>query len=555
MLPVAPVRKASRARDNLRIAARLLLIVIAIVLIYGAVFRVLMLREGRHETWPTAIYWTLQTMSTLGYGDVTFGADAGRLFTVVVLLTGVLLLFVLLPFTLIQFVYAPWLEARNASRTPHILPTSTRGHVILTGYGPIEAALIERLDQFDVPYVIVAPDARQALEWHDQGLHAMVGSIDDAETFQNARVDAAALVVATSTDTQNAVIALTVRQCSATVPIVATAEWESSVELLKRAGCQQVTQLGEMLGRVMARRIVGLGGGTFVIGRLDDLLIAEASLAGTALVGQTLREARLREQLGVTVVGLWEKGRYTPGTPDTRLTSDTSVILSGTPGQLSRYNVEVRAADRRAPVALVIGGGRVGRVIHRHLTQAGIAHRIIERSGERIADPSVHVTGDATDPAVLRAAGLADATSVAITTHDDDVNAFLTLQCRGARPDVQILSRAAVERNAATLYQAGANVVLSYVPMEANAIFDILRQGRMWLAEGLETFTAPVPASLVGQTIASSQIRQQTGCHVLAVRRPGASAAAPDITAPLEAGSELVLIGGREQSRSFFERY
>ena len=67
------------------------------------------------------VYWTLQTMSTLGYGDVTFSSDAGRLFSMIVLVTGLIFLFVLLPFTLIQLLYAPWLEARNASRTPREL--------------------------------------------------------------------------------------------------------------------------------------------------------------------------------------------------------------------------------------------------------------------------------------------------------------------------------------------------------------------------------------------------------------------------------------------------
>jgi Trk K+ transport system NAD-binding subunit len=514
-----------------------------------------MIREGHRVTWSTAIYWTFQTMSTLGYGDVTFTSDLGRLFTIVVLLTGLVLLFVLVPFTLIQFVYAPWLEARNAARTPHVLPAATSGHVILTGYGPIEAALIERLDQFDLPYVVVAADTRQALEWHDQGVRVMVGALDDPDTYQNARVDAAALVVATRSDPENAVIALTVRQCAATVPIAATAEWEPTVELLERAGCDQVTQLGEMLGRAMARRIVGLRGGTLVIGRLDELLIAEASLAGSTFVGRTLREARLRERLGVTVVGLWERGRYRPGTPDTPLTNDMSVILSGTPGQLSRYNRESHATAESSPSALIVGGGRVGRAVSRHLSRAHVPHRIVERALDRAVDPSMYVVGDATDPAVLHQAGLADVTSVAITTHDDDVNAFLTLHCRGARADVQILSRAAHERSAATLYHAGANVVLSYVPMEANAIFDVLRHGSLWLAEGLETFTVPVPESMVGRSILASGLRERTGCHVLATRRPGGGATPPDISAALEAGTELVLIGGRRHSRAFFEKF
>jgi hypothetical protein len=60
----------------------------------------LMLYEGRQYSWVTGFYWTLTTMSTLGFGDITFHSDAGRLFSVVVLLSGIVFLLVMLPFTL-----------------------------------------------------------------------------------------------------------------------------------------------------------------------------------------------------------------------------------------------------------------------------------------------------------------------------------------------------------------------------------------------------------------------------------------------------------------------
>src|ERR1051326_5507296 len=155
----APRRGAPGQR---RALTSLLSLVVAIVLVYSGVFQLVMAREHQTHSWLTSVYWTLQTMTTLGYGDVTFTSDLGRMFTVLVLTTGVLLLFVLLPFTLIQFVYAPWLEARNAARTPRELPPETAGHVILTTYGPVEAALIQRLDQFHLPYVVIAGDVAQA---------------------------------------------------------------------------------------------------------------------------------------------------------------------------------------------------------------------------------------------------------------------------------------------------------------------------------------------------------------------------------------------------------
>jgi len=200
----------------------------------------------------------------------------------------------------------------------------------------------------------------------------------------------------------------------------------------------------------------------------------------------------------------------------------------------------------------------VGRATSRYLTAAGIDHRVIERSADRLApdDWSRYVIGDATDPEVLRAAGIERATSIAVTTHDDHVNVYLTLYCRSTYPGVQILSRATAEQNAPTLRRAGADSVLSYVPMEATAIFGILHRGNLVLLdEGLEVFAAPVPAALVGKPIADSMLREDTGCNVFAIRRGTAGAAYPDINVPLEAGTELILIGDRADERRYFDKY
>src|SRR4029453_4722535 len=104
-------------------------------------------------------------------------------------------------------------------------------------------------------------EVAQALRLHDQGVPVMVGRVDDPATYRGARVEPAALVSAPPSDTVNANIVLSVREASQTVPIVATAAWEPSVDLLKSAGCREVIQLGELLGREIARRISGTGGG------------------------------------------------------------------------------------------------------------------------------------------------------------------------------------------------------------------------------------------------------------------------------------------------------
>jgi voltage-gated potassium channel len=68
--------------------------------------------EGVEHSWVTGFYWVLTVMSTLGFGDITFQSDVGRLFSIVVLVTGIVMLLIVLPFAFIRFFYAPWLEAQ-----------------------------------------------------------------------------------------------------------------------------------------------------------------------------------------------------------------------------------------------------------------------------------------------------------------------------------------------------------------------------------------------------------------------------------------------------------
>jgi Trk K+ transport system NAD-binding subunit len=545
-----------RQRANLRVLLGFIGVLVAIILVFGFVFQLLMVREGQNHSWLTGFYWTIVTMSTLGFGDITFTSDFGRAFSLVVVFTGTVFMLVILPFTFIQFFYAPWLEARDAARAPRQLPDSTAGHVLLTGHGPVDRALIQRLRQFRTPFAVIVSDLGEALELDAEGVSVMLGQLDDPETYARARVDRAALVVATLSDPVNTNIAATVREKSTTVPIAALSSSAASVDILYLAGCQQVVQLGDLLGQALARRVFGHDGRSHVIGQLDQLAIAEAAAAGTPLVGKTLRETDLRSHFNLNVAGVWERGHFTLGRSDTLVTSKTVLLLAGTHEQLAAYDTEFAVPSTTATSAVIIGGGRVGRATARALAERGVDYRIVEQVQGRSLDPSKTVVGDAADLEVLNDAGIKDATSVVVTTHEDAVNIYLTLYCRRLRPDMLILSRSTLERNATTLHRAGADFVFSYASMGANVILNTLRGHRMlFVAEGLDVFTTPVPRSLIGHTLAESHLRQHTGCNVLAIRAGRQATVQIDVSMPLPEGGELILIGDREAENRFFDRY
>ena len=60
-------------------------------------------RGVEYVSWVESFYWVLTTMSTLGYGDITFVGSEGRLFSMIVMFTGVFYLFIVLPFVFMEF--------------------------------------------------------------------------------------------------------------------------------------------------------------------------------------------------------------------------------------------------------------------------------------------------------------------------------------------------------------------------------------------------------------------------------------------------------------------
>ncbi|MCB0967560.1 MAG: potassium channel protein, partial [Ilumatobacter sp.] len=337
--PERAVQRAERRR-RLRTVFWLVVVFVGMVALFSTMFHELMAREGRSYSWPTSIYWTLTTMTTLGFGDITFESDAGRIFSVVVLLAGSTFLLVMLPFVFIQFVFVPWMNERDRRRAPTSVPSQITEHLILTEPGPVELALADRAEQAGVAYVILVDDVDLAGRIHDGGRRVMVGALDDPETYRKARIDQAAMVVATRNDPTNTNIAFTVREIAPDATILATANAPESVDILEIAGADHVLQLGEILGGAMAARALGIGGKSHVIGEFAGLRIAEAGVAGTALAGRNLRELALRARLGVAVVGVWVRGDFTIADPDTELREPMILLLAATDEQLAAFDAE-----------------------------------------------------------------------------------------------------------------------------------------------------------------------------------------------------------------------
>ncbi len=553
--------KDREVKRNLAILLRYVVFLVVVIAVFTVIFHFIMLYvEGEEHSWITGLYWTLTVMSTLGFGDITFQSDIGRLFSVFVLLSGIVMLLIVLPFAFIRFFYAPWLEAQIQNQAPRSLPDDTRDHVVLTNYDTIAQGVIRRLERDEIPYVVLEPDPNTAANLQVDGIRVVTGDIDDKATYEAVHADRARFVLVNHDDRTNTNVTLTVREVAPDVPIATTADADDSQDILELSGATRVLPIKRWLGEQLATRVTAQYGEVHPIGQYQDLRFAELPAQHTALEHQTIQDARLRERTGATVVGVWERGVLHSVRPDTPLTPTSVLVVAGTTEQLRTLNREVVSDVSHTDPVLVIGGGDVGGAAVRALHERDVPVHLVERDQARCEILRPYCTklfcGDAAEYSLLKKAGIETTPSVLLTTHDDATNIHLASYCHHLNPDIRVVSRITHERNLEAIHRAGADFVLSYATLGIDAVYSALRGRRLLvLGEGVDLFTQAVPSSLAGTALAESRIGERTGLNVVAIEHNDTfeTTLTGDTVLPPE--GQLLLIGSDEQMEMFVSLY
>lgn len=551
----------NQTRQNIKALMKYVLFLFAVILLHTVLFHFIMLyAENREFSWITGFYWTLTVMSTLGFGDITFESDMGRFFSIVVLLSGTVLLLIMLPFAFIRFFYAPWLEAQIHTQTPREVPEDMEGHVIICSYDTIAPNLIKRLIHNNIPYFVIEPDSATSAQLFQDGISAIYGNPDSRKTYERLRADKARLIFANAEDTTNTNIILTVREIAPNVPIAAVAANVDSIDIFELSGATHVLPLKQQLGEHLANRI-GIGNErTKIIGEFENWLVLEFTVHGTQFEGKRLRETKIRESCGVNIIGVWNRGHLLPADPEMILTEFCVPVAVGTKEKIANLEQKIITNESTEEAVLILGGGKVGRAAARALKRNGQRVFMVDQNKQmrkKIGDlPDRFVVGDAADRETLFEAGLEESSLVILSTNNDAVNIYLSIYCRRLKPNIRIVCRITHERNLEAIHRAGADFVLSYAPLGAESVISIIQnRNPIIMGEGVEFFTVDLPNSLAGKTLAESRIGSKTGLIVLAIRENDIVLANPLPDTVLSKNCKLNILGTTEQLQKFKESF
>jgi voltage-gated potassium channel len=313
--------------------------ILILLIIYVRIFEYLMVLENHPENANiiTAIFWATNTITTVGgYGDVVFTSLAGKLFTAVVQILGV----VLISGFLVNFVIVPWMDKVVKFRLPRKVSAGMKDHVIICGYNQLVETLIDELAEQKLPFVIIEDEADLIKELSYKDISCVFGVPSDKQTLMNASIDKARLLIANKSDETNANIILTAREFDH-MTIIAIVEDSINSKYLKCAGADTVvspkSMLGQFIGKKAMDRLVNRVTGSTEI--FEGIHVVEFPIyVKSPLIGKTIKEVSDQQHLkGAKIVGIWKSGTLSFEPKEDDIIKENSILLAmGSPEGLSK---------------------------------------------------------------------------------------------------------------------------------------------------------------------------------------------------------------------------
>jgi voltage-gated potassium channel len=331
----APVPSAV-LRHRIIARSRLPVLVVTLAIVYGTVGYWLV--EGKNLL--DALYTTVLTLSTVGVGTGPPPGPGGKIFTVSLILFGVVALFTAIGVgteVVASGELGRWLRMSQITRSIGRLS----GHYVICAYGRVGRAVMEELRRRNHAAVVIEskPDLEPLLADHD--IPYLSGDPADETVLRQAGIERArGLICAVDSDAANVYITLTARALNPGLRIIARASEKASIDKLVRAGADEVVSPYGLTGRRMAI-LAAQPSVLEVLDLLDlgsDIRLEEVAVrAGTQLDSLTIAEARTR-YAGVAILALKKPGTEVSANPDdqVRLTSGDLIIALGPAEILNR---------------------------------------------------------------------------------------------------------------------------------------------------------------------------------------------------------------------------
>ena len=289
-----------------------------------------------------AIYMTVITLATVGFKEVHPLSDSGKIFTIILILSGIGTFAYAISVLTAQFlegklnnIYRHYKTKSNAKKM--------KNHVIVVGYGRNGKQAAEELISRKHPYIIIEMDHDLILNNKDAGFHFLEGDSTDEQVLIDAGVhNAKALITTLPNDADNLFVTLSARVLNKKLNIISRASNESAERKIRSAGANHVIIPEKVGGTHMASMVLQPD----IVQFLESLSIQGDSRTNIVEMvcnnlpiefqNKTINDFDIRRLCGANIIGFKTADGEIIVNPsaDTKLMPDSKLFVLGTTEQI-----------------------------------------------------------------------------------------------------------------------------------------------------------------------------------------------------------------------------
>jgi voltage-gated potassium channel len=326
---------------SIRLRDRLLppVVVVALIIMVGTSGYYWLGRE-QGATFLDALYMTVITITTVGYGEVIRLNEVGRVFTIFVSITGIGAMFYSMTVIMDYLVMIRLTDPLGTKKMQREVD-QLNDHIVIAGLGRVGRQAALELGDSGIRFVIIDPQVEAQAYAAQHGYWMILGDASDDSVLELAGIRRAkGLIVTSGDDASNLYIVLSARVLNPGLFIVSRAVDETSVPKLMRAGANRAISPYAIGGRRLAHLILSptvvdffdtvISGGDERL-NLEGIQVYENSL----VVGKSLAGLSLRENTGANILAIL-RGREVVPNPEAEevLSAGDQILALGTAQQL-----------------------------------------------------------------------------------------------------------------------------------------------------------------------------------------------------------------------------
>lgn len=286
-----------------------------------------------------SIYWTIVTITTVGYGDVTPHTELGKIFSIFLMVVGIGSILYVLTVVGRNIVEGKIWEVFSRSGKREEVE-GMEDHLIVCGYGDVGRALTQELLLANEKVVIVDIDEGTLIEEVPQKPY-IVGDATKEDVLESAGIERAMGLFATlPSDSDNVLLTLNAKDLNPGLRVISKAETREGAKHLRRAGSEAVISPEREGGLRMARSFLH----PEITSLYDHLLMGDVGRAeavqvpeGGVLDGKTIEESKMGEEIGVSIITIRREGELiTNPQPGQVMKGGDTLIVMGTLSQIKK---------------------------------------------------------------------------------------------------------------------------------------------------------------------------------------------------------------------------